>query len=185
MSHDTVPAALADAIVLDEEGKEVRLGDTWTQKPVVLAFVRHFGCMFCREHVNELNKHADEMKAVGAELVVVGSGTPNFVRGFRELVKFKGPVYCDPKLGAYQAAHLKNNRWLNLHPLNLINLARAVGRGNCQGRMQGVDGQQGGVLVIFPPDRVAFWHVSARAGDNASPSRVLAALRSGARAKAA
>ena len=38
-----VPKALADATVLDEEKKVVRLGDTWRERPVVLTFVRHFG----------------------------------------------------------------------------------------------------------------------------------------------
>ncbi len=40
---EPVPAALADARVLDERGAAVRLGDLWAERPVVLAFVRHFG----------------------------------------------------------------------------------------------------------------------------------------------
>jgi hypothetical protein len=43
MSLDAVPQRLADAKVLDEEGREVRPGDFWAEKPVVLAFLRHFG----------------------------------------------------------------------------------------------------------------------------------------------
>lgn len=43
MWFDTVPQRLADAKVLDEQGNEVRLGDFWAEKPVVLAFLRHFG----------------------------------------------------------------------------------------------------------------------------------------------
>jgi len=37
------PTELADASVLDEKGEARRLGDLWKEKPVVLAFVRHFG----------------------------------------------------------------------------------------------------------------------------------------------
>ena len=40
---DKVPTALADCVVLDEQGKGQRLGDLWATRPVVLAFVRHFG----------------------------------------------------------------------------------------------------------------------------------------------
>lgn len=29
--------------VLDPEGRQVRLGDLWAKKTVVLAFIRHFG----------------------------------------------------------------------------------------------------------------------------------------------
>ncbi len=34
---------LADSIVKDLEGQDVRLGDLWRDGPVVLVFVRHFG----------------------------------------------------------------------------------------------------------------------------------------------
>jgi hypothetical protein len=38
-----VSRALADAKVMDEHNRPVRLGDTWAERPVVLTFVRHFG----------------------------------------------------------------------------------------------------------------------------------------------
>jgi hypothetical protein len=34
---------LAPLAVLDERGASVTLGDFWRSRPVVLAFVRHFG----------------------------------------------------------------------------------------------------------------------------------------------
>jgi hypothetical protein len=34
---------LADCVVKDVEGQDVRLGDLWREKPAVLVFVRHFG----------------------------------------------------------------------------------------------------------------------------------------------
>lgn len=34
---------LAEATVKDVEGKDVRLGDLWREKPAVLVFVRHYG----------------------------------------------------------------------------------------------------------------------------------------------
>ncbi len=40
---DTVPAAAADAIVKDLDGGEHRLAELWRDRPVVLAFLRHFG----------------------------------------------------------------------------------------------------------------------------------------------
>ncbi|HET8576369.1 MAG TPA: hypothetical protein VFO18_04675 [Methylomirabilota bacterium] len=36
-------ATLAALTVLDERGRAVPLGGHWTSRPVVLAFVRHFG----------------------------------------------------------------------------------------------------------------------------------------------
>ena len=38
-----VPAELAACEVSDENGTKVRLGSLWAERPIVLAFVRHFG----------------------------------------------------------------------------------------------------------------------------------------------
>jgi hypothetical protein len=34
---------LADVVVKDTEGRDLRLGDVWRDKPAVLVFVRHYG----------------------------------------------------------------------------------------------------------------------------------------------
>jgi hypothetical protein len=34
---------LADCVVKDEQGADVRLGDLWKERTIVLCFVRHFG----------------------------------------------------------------------------------------------------------------------------------------------
>lgn len=38
-----VSQALADLELQDPDGKAVRLGSLWADRPVVLVFVRHFG----------------------------------------------------------------------------------------------------------------------------------------------
>lgn len=38
-----VVARLADAAVLDPDGKDLRLGSFWAERPVILAMIRHFG----------------------------------------------------------------------------------------------------------------------------------------------
>lgn len=40
---DLLAAALGQLTVLDEAGTAVPLGGFWAARPVVLAFVRHFG----------------------------------------------------------------------------------------------------------------------------------------------
>jgi hypothetical protein len=43
MSHEMVPPELAACELADDKGGKVRLADLWRERPVVLAFVRHFG----------------------------------------------------------------------------------------------------------------------------------------------
>ncbi len=38
-----VPDGLAKVVVQTEQGADVLLADAWRDRPVVLAFVRHFG----------------------------------------------------------------------------------------------------------------------------------------------
>jgi hypothetical protein len=35
--------ALADLVLLDHDGNEVRLGDLWGERPVALVWLRHYG----------------------------------------------------------------------------------------------------------------------------------------------
>ena len=35
--------ALADIVLPDHEGNDVRLGDLWRDRPVVLVWLRHYG----------------------------------------------------------------------------------------------------------------------------------------------
>ena len=41
--HPSGMTELADCVVKDVEGRDVRVGDLWRDGPVVLVFVRHFG----------------------------------------------------------------------------------------------------------------------------------------------
>jgi hypothetical protein len=42
-SDELAPGGLVQAEVLTPEGERVRLADTWSTRPAVLALVRHFG----------------------------------------------------------------------------------------------------------------------------------------------
>ncbi len=39
----TLSARLADVQLPDPDGKQVRLGDLWMNRPAVIAFLRHYG----------------------------------------------------------------------------------------------------------------------------------------------
>jgi len=140
--------------------------------------------MFCREHVAQLRHEIEAIHAAGGELVVIGSGTPNFIAGFRDTTKYQGPLYVDPQLASYQAAGLKRGLLRTLNPLTIAMGVRAITRGNFQGRTQGDNYQQGGVLIVMPPGRIVYEHVSDVAGDNAPAREVVAALQAATAKKA-
>src|SRR5262245_52760613 len=132
--------------------------------------------MHCREHVVQLHRRIDDLKASGAEVYVIGNGTPSFIAGFRETTGWQGPIYTDPSLEVYKAAGLKRGVLKTLNPIGAIRSIGTLRRGFRQGRTQGDSWQQGGVLVIAPGGDVLWTHASEGPGDNATPDQILAAL---------
>lgn len=164
--------ALAKLSVIDEDGRTVRVDSFWADGPAVLVFLRHFGCIHCRDHAVQI-----ERAKLPANVVLIGNGSPSFIAGLREQTGWTGPVYTDPSLAAYQAAQLKRGVLRTLDPRGYGKALRAMAGGQRQGRTQGDQWQQGGVLVIGRDGRVLWQHASERAGDNAAPAQILAALR--------
>ena len=53
------PLAQGDAfprLTLESAAGQLELSDKWRRGPLVIAFMRHFGCAFCRQHLIELKK---------------------------------------------------------------------------------------------------------------------------------
>jgi hypothetical protein len=41
--QETLSKQLADIVLLDTDGEEIRLGSLWENKPAVIVFLRHYG----------------------------------------------------------------------------------------------------------------------------------------------
>jgi peroxiredoxin len=176
---------LGDAVVQNEAGADVRLGELWRDLPAVLVFLRHYGCVFCRAHVVQFHRARDRFAAAGARLVTIGQGTPEQAAEFRRVQSIALPVYSDPERRAYDAAGAKVATLTEI--VNPRIVARAVGhtvrsrmrQGSIavhQGRIVDDPAQLGGVLLIAPDDSVRYAHMSEDASDNAPVDEVLAAV---------
>ncbi|CAN5710190.1 hypothetical protein BH11MYX3_BH11MYX3_20120 [soil metagenome] len=124
----------------------------------------------------QLHRDLDKLHAAGAELFVIGNGSPSFIEGFREETRWTGPIYTDPSLATYKAAELKRGVAKTFDPRALGGTIKALMRGGRQGRTQGDPWQQGGVLVIDRDGTVLMQDVSDRPGDNAQAAEIIAAL---------
>src|SRR4051812_37891921 len=100
-----------------------------------------------------------------------------FMEGFRTDTGYRGPLYTDPSLAVYEAAHLERGVGTVLNPLAAVNTIRALARGARQVGVHGDKWQQGGALVIAPGGVVKWHHVSKRPGDNARMEQIVAALK--------
>jgi peroxiredoxin len=172
---------LADITLPDHDGNEVRLGDLWSEEPVALVWVRHYGCVHCRSHAVELDRARSEFDAAGVRAVVVGHATPRQAAHFRRRLDIDLPVLADESRETYEAAGAKvATAGELLGPRSVTQGLRRTfeSRGKVhQGRIIGHPAQLGGAMVIAPGGEVTWSHMAEDASDNASPEEILAAAR--------
>jgi hypothetical protein len=134
--------------------------------------------VFCREHALQLQRDQDRFSAAGAEVVVVGLGSPARAAAFKAETSLPFRLLVSPDRAAYRAMDLE--RGTNAEVLGLRALAsvpRAV-RGGGSWRWPKQDWHQlGGTFVIAPGGKVAWAKRATHSGDNASTEQIEAALR--------
>jgi peroxiredoxin len=69
-----------------------------SEKPVLLVFLRHFGCIFCKESVFDLSKKQTEMSKVGIQMVFVHMSDKLEAATFFEKYNIVNPVYISDPL---------------------------------------------------------------------------------------
>ncbi|HET6584950.1 MAG TPA: peroxiredoxin-like family protein [Nannocystaceae bacterium] len=184
-SPPRVSDALARAEVLDREGASSTLGEHWRDRPALLVFLRHFGCIACAEHVAIVAPRLVELVRLQIEVVFIGNGAPHFIDGFVARNGLHGvpvAIVTDPTLLAFAAAGLVRSRMSTFGPRALLNHARASLAGFRQRAIEGDNEQQGGVLLVDRDGTIVYAHRDEVAGDHAPMADVVdAALRLSAR----
>jgi hypothetical protein len=163
----------------------VLLSDEWRDRPAVVVWLRHFGCLLCREQAAAFRGRQQEIEALGAGLVFVGNGELAWARQF-EIEECPGcRVLTDPGLDSYRAIGARRGWRSTIRPASLAAAIRAFRHGFRLSGVRGVPDQQGGVYVMLPDDRAAYAYVSGSAGDHPPIDAVLDALRAAVGAGAA
>ena len=173
--------ALAELSLPDHEGNEVRLVELWSERPAALVWLRHYGCVHCRNHALQLDRDRQEFEDAGVGLFLIGHGTPDQAADFRDSLKLGLPVLADRRRDSYRIAGAK------VATVGELLGPRSVGKGLAatlrsagrirQGKIIGHAAQLGGVLVIQPDGAVSWAHIAQDAGDHAPPEDILAAAR--------
>jgi peroxiredoxin len=80
------------------------LASLLARRPVLLVFLRHFGCAFCREAVAEISEKRGEIAGRGAPLAFVHLGTEEKAQWFfRPYGLLDVPRFSDPQGKLYEA----------------------------------------------------------------------------------
>ncbi len=167
---EPVPAALADAEVIDSNGVPHRLAARWSASDALLVFVRHFACVGCAEHLAALRPRIAEITRLGVTAAIIGSGSPEQLAAFVEREDLAGldlACFTDPTRAAYRAAGFSRSVWGTFGPIAIGQLVRGYTRGFTNGRPQGDLHQQGGTLYVRQDGTLAFLHRARHLGDHA------------------
>jgi peroxiredoxin len=96
-----------DLTLLNIIGEPVQLSSLWTQRPLLLAFTRHFGCTQCKEMLDELVAGGERIAQAGLNIAIITQGTPEVTAIFAQ--QFAPGLLClsDPERKAYEAYGLE------------------------------------------------------------------------------
>ncbi|MBA2114691.1 peroxiredoxin-like family protein [Bremerella alba] len=112
MTHyaSSIPAPQVNLIA--EDGQQVPLAHLYAQRPLLLQFSRHLGCVFCVDHAKQLLKHYETFAKHNLGVALVIMGKADEAKKFREALKLTFPVYADPDQSVYQAFEVpRGNVW--------------------------------------------------------------------------
>jgi len=116
--------------------------------------------------VAELRPHARELRQLGVEPFVVGSGTPAQARDFQRHIEAEEiPVVVDQALASYRAAGMKRSVFRTMHPKSWWKGMKSM-IAHPQRRTAGDPWQLGGAMIVRPDGDVTYHFVSDAAGDH-------------------
>jgi peroxiredoxin len=170
-------AQLEDVHLKDSDGDEHRLGDLWAEQPVIVVFLRHFGCHLCREHACILRDRYAEATERGAEIVAIGTGSVRYAEAFKRDEGVPFLVLVDDDAEAANAAAIRSVTPFGLFsPRSWPGAWRARQAGHQVHKAGKRVTQLGGTFVLGAGSQVRFEHVDQHTADHADLEQVFAAL---------
>uniref|UniRef100_A0AAQ5YP37 Prostamide/prostaglandin F synthase n=1 Tax=Amphiprion ocellaris TaxID=80972 RepID=A0AAQ5YP37_AMPOC len=168
--------------------RSVELQTLWQDQPVVLLFLRRFGCQVCRWMASEVSKLEPELRASGVGLV--GVAPEEFgLKEFKEGGFFKGSIYVDEQKKSYKDLGFKRYTALSVVPAALGKKVRdAASKASAEGIQGNFSGdllQSGGMLIVAKGGEQVLLHfIQDSPGDHVALEDISKALGISATAKA-
>ncbi len=178
--HFNQPAP--DLLLKNLDGKDIQLSELWQQKPLLLAFTRHFGCTQCKEMLDELVAGRDQIEKSGLNLAVILMGSVDASREFA--ARFAPGLLCltDPSRKAYQIYGIErgglSKTFLNLQVWKAIRAAGKKGY-KVEPPPAGQDAMQmSGVFIINSSGRIVLPYYFDHIADHPSLDLLLSGVLS-------
>jgi thiol-disulfide isomerase/thioredoxin len=139
------------AAIQTESGKD--LLSLTAESPVLLVFLRHFGCSFCRKAISDIAELSPELAARGVRPVFVHLGTPEIAKAHFDFYKIPeverihdpdAQIYRHPAFGLG-----RSSPWLTLvNPFVVVGWLKGAVFKHGIGKIQGDGHQMPGIFLL-------------------------------------
>jgi peroxiredoxin len=164
-----------NATLYNGEGNAVNLADTWRNQPVLLTFLRHFGCIHCRYMLTQLEKYNSIVADAGLASVSIAIGQPKHAAHFGK--KLAPSITCLSTEGTdahYSFGLKKAGIEQVFNPRMMAATLRGFAAGQMQGETTGDIAMLGGLFIIDRGGIIRYASSNEFAGDYPSIPEVVA-----------
>ncbi|MBC8066107.1 MAG: AhpC/TSA family protein [Chlorobia bacterium] len=143
-----------------DDGSVEELSNLFQEGPLILVFLRHFGCVFCRYQVGQLRGNPE------LPIAFVCMEEPKEAVAFKAKMRSPHRFICDPDRRLYEAFGVKRGstrQMINLRTLGKGLQATLAGFG--QGKPTSDPMQLSAAFIVAPGGNVAWSHYAEDASD--------------------
>jgi peroxiredoxin len=148
----TSRASQADPVQRIRSHRGATLAELSANQPVLVVFLRHAGCTFCREALDDLNRNRAAIERLGVRLAIVHMSSPlKATMRFEESELADVHRFSDPQCEMYETFGLQRARFCQLFGWRVWwrGLQAAIWNGHGVGRLDGDGFRLPGVFVVF------------------------------------
>lgn len=173
----TVGDAAPEWELVDIDGSSVNLASYWQQRPLVVVFLRHLGCIFCREQVMRLRRDYQIISPLG-NIVCIAQGDHQTGKAFSILFETPFPLLmCGSDLGVYSAYGLVRGTFRQIFGIvPMFRAIKAMFGGSLQGPMMGEGMQMPGTFVVGKDGLIKLVHRHVDISDHIETAEIMAVL---------
>ncbi len=172
----------APDVTLTAAGKSepLLLSSLWKERPAVLVFLRHLGCMFCREHTAQLQESLPLFQELEVRIALINFESEEATQKFCSARNLNEPFLClsDTERNAYRAYNLSRITATELFaPHVWARGFQAALHGHLASIPKGDPFQMPGVFVVDTAGILRYAYRSRDAADNPPNEPILTVLR--------
>lgn len=156
-SAGSEPLSWTEAIGSIESHRGHSMGELSNDGPVLILFLRHAGCTFCREALSDLAQQRRAIEALGVKLAIVHLDDRQHGADLTRRYELDDvDRYSDPACQLYRAFDLRRGRiWDLFGPTVMARALPVLWRGHGMGRVRGDGFRMPGVFVLHAGKIVA------------------------------